>query len=52
MQRLGVRRYRDGIQCQGQFTDSLTWARHWRIVDGRLEMRTERGELLVFASAG
>ena len=34
---------------EGRFTDALTWARHWRIVDGQLEIRTERGEILIFA---
>ena len=34
---------------EGRFTDALTWARHWRIVDGQLEIRTERGAILVFA---
>jgi heat shock protein HslJ len=33
---------------EGRFTDALTWARHWRIVDKRLEIRTERGAVLVF----
>ncbi len=34
---------------EGRFTDALSWARHWRIVDGQLEIRTVRGEVLVFA---
>jgi heat shock protein HslJ len=33
---------------EGRFTDALGWARHWRIVDDRLEMRSARGEMLVF----
>lgn len=33
---------------EGRFTDALGWARHWRIVEGQLEMRTLRGEVLVF----
>lgn len=34
---------------EGRFTDALSWARHWRIVDGRLELRTVHGDVLVFA---
>jgi heat shock protein HslJ len=34
---------------EGRFTDALTWARRWRIVDDQLEIRTARGEALVFA---
>ncbi len=34
---------------EGRFTDALSWARHWRIADGQLELRTMRGEVLVFA---
>ena len=34
---------------EGRYTDALGWARHWRIVDGQLEIRTARGEILVFA---
>lgn len=34
---------------EGSFTDALTWARHWRIADDQLEIRTVRGEMLVFA---
>ena len=34
---------------EGSFTDALSWARHWRIVEGQLEIRTERGEVVVFA---
>ena len=34
---------------EGRFTDALSWARHWRIADGRLELRTMRGEVLIFA---
>ncbi|HOT90911.1 MAG TPA: META domain-containing protein [Anaerolineae bacterium] len=34
---------------EGRFTDALSWARHWRIVNGQLEIRTMRGEVLVFA---
>jgi heat shock protein HslJ/Tol biopolymer transport system component len=41
----------DYYTLEGQFTDSLTWARHWRIVDGRLEIRTQRGEILFFEPA-
>ncbi len=33
---------------EGRFTDSLTWARHWRIVDGQLEIHTAGGGVLVF----
>jgi heat shock protein HslJ len=33
---------------EGQFTDSLTWARHWRIRDDRLEIHTAQGGVLVF----
>jgi heat shock protein HslJ len=36
---------------EGRFTDSLTWARNWRIRDGRLEIHTARGEVLVFETA-
>jgi heat shock protein HslJ len=35
---------------EGRFTDALSWARHWRIVNDQLEIRTERDEVLVFAS--
>ena len=34
---------------EGRFTDALSWARHWRIVNDQLEIRTERDEVLVFA---
>ncbi len=34
---------------EGRFTDALSWARHWRIADGQLQIRTVRGEVLVFA---
>lgn len=34
---------------EGRFTDALSWARHWRIADGQLELRTVRGEVMVFA---
>jgi heat shock protein HslJ len=34
---------------EGRFTDALSWARHWRVVNDQLEIRTERGEVLVFA---
>jgi len=33
---------------EGQFTDSLTWAQHWRIRDDRLEIHTAGGGVLVF----
>ena len=33
---------------EGRFTDSLTWAQHWRVSDGQLEIHTARGEVLVF----
>jgi heat shock protein HslJ len=33
---------------EGRFTDSLTWARHWRIRDGQLEIHTAGGSMLVF----
>jgi heat shock protein HslJ len=36
---------------EGQFTDSLTWARHWAIVGGQLEIQTVRGGVLLFAQA-
>ena len=36
---------------EGRFTDSLTWARHWRIVGGQLEIQTVRGSVLLFAQA-
>jgi hypothetical protein len=32
---------------EGQFTDSLTWARHWRIRDDQLEFHTAQGGVLV-----
>ncbi len=35
---------------EGRFTDALSWARHWRIVKNRLEIRTSRGEVLVFTA--
>ncbi len=34
---------------EGRFMDALSWARHWRIADGQLQIRTVRGEVLVFA---
>ena len=34
---------------EGRFTDAVGRARHWRIVDGRLELRTLPGAVLVFA---
>lgn len=34
---------------EGRFLDALSWARHWRIAGGQLELRTVRGEVLVFA---
>ena len=33
---------------EGQYTDNLTWARHWRIRDDQLEIRTAQGNVLVF----
>ena len=33
---------------EGRFTDSLTWARHWRIRDSQLEIHTAGGVVLVF----
>jgi len=33
---------------EGCFTDAVGRARHWRIVDGRLELRTQAGQVLVF----
>jgi len=36
---------------EGRFTDSLTWARHWGIVGGQLEIQTVRGGVLLFAQA-
>jgi heat shock protein HslJ len=33
---------------EGQFTDSLTWARHWRIRGDQLEIHTTQGGVLVF----
>jgi heat shock protein HslJ len=33
---------------EGKFTDSLTWARHWRIVNDQLEIHTAGGGVLVF----
>jgi heat shock protein HslJ len=33
---------------EGQFTDNLTWARHWRIHDDQLEIHTAQGSVLVF----
>jgi heat shock protein HslJ len=33
---------------EGRFTDSLTWARHWRIRDDQLEIHTAQGGVLVF----
>lgn len=38
----------DYYALEGQFTDCLTWARHWRIAQDQLEIRTERGEVLIF----
>ena len=34
---------------EGRFTDAVGRARHWRIVDGQLELRTPSGAVLVFA---
>jgi heat shock protein HslJ len=36
---------------EGRFTDSLTWARHWGVVGGQLEIQTVRGGVLLFAPA-
>jgi heat shock protein HslJ len=33
---------------EGRFTDSLTWAQHWRIRDDQLEIHTAQGGVLVF----
>jgi heat shock protein HslJ len=33
---------------EGQYTDNLTWARHWRIRDDQLEIQTAQGDNLVF----
>ncbi len=35
---------------EGRFTDALSWARHWRIADGQLRIRTVRGEVLAFTA--
>jgi len=35
---------------EGRFTDALTWARQWRIVDSELEIRTAAGSSLIFLS--
>ena len=35
-------------QQEGQYTDSFTWARSYRLGDGQLELLTARGETLVF----
>ncbi|MBN2003655.1 MAG: META domain-containing protein, partial [Anaerolineae bacterium] len=34
---------------EGRFTDAVGRARHWRIIDGQLELRTLPGAVLVFA---
>ncbi len=36
-------------ELEGRFTAALSWAHHWRILDGRLELRTVRGDVLAFA---
>lgn len=36
---------------EGRFTDSLTWARHWRVRDGQLEIHSAGGGVLVFEAA-
>jgi len=33
---------------EGQFTDSLSWAQHWRMRDDQLEIHTAGGGVLVF----
>ena len=33
---------------EGQYTDALTWATNYRLGEGRLEIHTARGEVLVF----
>ena len=33
---------------EGQYTDALTWATNYLLGEGRLEIRTARGEVLVF----
>jgi len=33
---------------EGRFTDSLTWARNWRMRDDHLEIHTAGGGVLVF----
>lgn len=33
---------------EGRYTDALTWATHYRLGEGRLEIETARGELLIF----
>ena len=31
-----------------QYTDALTWATNYRLGEGRLEIETARGEVLIF----
>ncbi|NIV32138.1 MAG: META domain-containing protein, partial [Anaerolineae bacterium] len=33
---------------EGQYTDALSWATNYLLDEGRLEIRTARGELLIF----
>jgi hypothetical protein len=33
---------------EGAYTDALTWATNFRLGEGRLEIETARGEVLVF----